>query len=286
MNFRSDLALECREPLRQTDGMQCVQEETPDYKLTRMQVLTDEGARAVGKPLGAYVTIELPPIGDYAELFGEGMERVALELRRMLPPKGPVLVVGLGNGNMTPDALGPCCCAQVLATRHISGELARSAGLGALRPVTCLIPGVVGRTGIESGELISAAVQAVQPAAVVAVDALAARQLSRLGCTVQLTNSGVVPGSGVGNARLEISAKTLGVPVVALGVPTVVDAATLVHDLANSAQEHVLKESETMMVTPREVDLLIERAAKLCAMAINRALQPHLTTEEFLSIET
>jgi len=232
--------------------------------------------------VGIYVTVELPPLGEYAEVYGPGMECAAQELRRLLPAGGPVLVAGLGNDNMTPDALGPRCCALVLATRHIAGELAKSAGLGSLRPVMCMTPGVLGRTGMESAELVAAAVRATKPAAVLTVDALCARKVSRLGCTIQMGDSGIVPGSGVGNARRELSRKTLGVPVVSMGVPTVVDAATLVADLADSRKRAA--ESANMMVTPREVDLLIDRAAKLCAMAINRALQPHLDVEDFLEL--
>ena len=285
MNFRSDLALECREPLEQRQGLAVCEKDHGAYIITHLQVQNKEGARAIGKPVGNYITIELPPLGEYADVYGEGMERTAEELRRLLPEDGTVLVVGLGNDSMTPDALGPRCCAQVLATRHISGELAKSAGLGKLRPVTTLTPGVLGRTGIESGELIAAAVRSLRPAAVITVDALAARSLQRLGCTVQIADTGIVPGSGVGNARLEINRSTLGVPVLALGVPTVVDAATLVAELtAPESNCAPPPESEQMMVTPREVDLLIERASKLCAMAINRALQPHVSVEEFLSL--
>ena len=284
MNFRSDLALECREPTAQEgqQGLRCSEEEREGYHLTRLEVLDEAGAKAIGKPVGTYVTIELPPLGEYADVYGAGMECAANELRRMLPPEGPVLVAGLGNDNMTPDALGPRCCALVLATRHIAGELAKSAGLGSLRPVVCLTPGVLGRTGMESAELVAAAVRTTKPAAVLTVDALCARKLSRLGCTIQLSDSGIVPGSGVGNARRELSRGTLGVPVISLGVPTVVDAATLVADLSETSAPSA--ESTNMMVTPREVDLLIERAAKLCAMAINRALQPHLALEDFLEL--
>jgi len=286
MNFRSDLALECREPLMQEDqqGLRCREEEHEGYHVTRLEVLDQAGAEAIGKPVGTYVTIELPPLGEYADVYGLGMECAAGELRRMLPPEGPVLVAGLGNDNMTPDALGPRCCALVLATRHIAGELAKGAGLGSLRPVICLTPGVLGRTGMESAELVAAAVRATKPAAVLSVDALCARKLSRLGCTIQLSDSGIVPGSGVGNARQELSRGTLGVPVISLGVPTVVDAATLVADLAEAPAPPAESANMNMMVTPREVDLLIERAAKLCAMAINRALQPHLAIEDFLEL--
>ena len=284
MNFRSDLALECREPLglEGQRGLRCNEEEHEGYHVTRLEVLDETGAKAIGKPVGAYVTVELPPLGEYADVYGPGMDCAARELRRMLPPEGPVLVAGLGNSVMTPDALGPRCCALVLATRHLAGELAESAGLGALRPVSCLTPGVLGRTGMESAELVAAAVRATRPAAVLTVDALAARKLSRLGCTIQLSDSGIVPGSGVGNARRELSRGTLGVPVISLGVPTVVDAATLVADLAAAPEPPA--ESANMMVTHREVDLLVERAAKLCAMAINRALQPHLSVEDFLEL--
>jgi len=290
MNFRSDLALECREPLdlERHRGLRCKEEDLEGCRLTRLEVLDESGAKSIGKPVGTYVTVALPPLGEYAEVYGPGMECVARELRRMLPAEGPVLAVGLGNGDMTPDALGPRCCSLVLATRHIAGELAKSAGLGSLRPVSCLTPGVLGRTGMESAELVAAAVRATRPVAVLTVDALAARKLSRLGCTIQIGDSGIVPGSGVGNARRELSRGTLGVPVVSLGVPTVVDAATLVADLAAprepTAANVGIAESANMMVTPREVDLLIERAAKLCAMAINRAMQPHLDVENFLEL--
>ena len=290
MEFRSDLALECREPLRHAQGLHFEEEQAEGYHLSRLRVLDAQGAGAIGKPVGTYITIELPPLGEYAESFGAGMERAAEELRALLPREGAVLVVGLGNDLMTPDALGPRCCAQVLATRHITGEMAESAGLGTLRPVACLTPGVQGRTGMESGELIAAAAGALGPAAVITVDALAARKISRLGCTLQVSDSGIVPGSGVGNARRELSRDTLGVPVLALGVPTVVDAATLVSDLAPPRTaapppgEGKQAAYADMMVTPREVDLLIERAAKLCAMAINRALQPHLPVEDLLEL--
>jgi len=282
MNFRSDLALECLSPITRQPGLAFCEEGHEGYNITRLEVLDQTGTKAIGKPVGLYITIELPPLGEYADVYGPGMECAAAELRRLLPEDGLVLVVGLGNDSMTPDALGPYCCAQVLATRHISGELAKSAGLGRLRPVATLTPGVLGRTGMESGELIAAAVKRLKPAVLFTIDALAARSSTRLGCTIQMSNSGITPGSGVGNARLELSQNTLGVPVLALGVPTVVDAATLVTELAKV--DTLPPESKQMMVTPREVDLLVERASKLCAMAINRATQPHIAVEDFLAL--
>ena len=165
---------------------------------------------------------------------------------------------------------------MVLATRHIQGEYARSAGLDDLRPTAVLAPGVLGQTGVESGEIVKGLCGVVSPAAVVAVDALASRSLARLGCTVQLCDTGIAPGSGVGNSRKELTETLLGVPVVAVGVPTVVDAATLARDLTGGEESEVAvaPRGAQMMVTPREIDLLIGRASRLVAMAINAALQP------------
>ena len=285
MDFRTDLALEKSEALGETmpDGVNCTAEERGETRITRIRVLTDEGAQALGKPQGQYITVEVPPFKRSAEIPETMVETIAGELRQLLPVQGAVLVAGLGNDEITPDALGPKFSALVLATRHIRPELAQSAGLGELRPVVNLVPGVLGKTGMETGELLRGAVESVRPSAVLTVDALAARRLSRLGCTIQMTDTGVTPGSGVGNARTELNQKSLGVPVIALGVPTVVDAATLVHDLTQESSDSALaREGADMMITPREIDLVIERAARLLALAVNKALQPHLSTEDIL----
>ncbi|MDR3314771.1 MAG: GPR endopeptidase [Oscillospiraceae bacterium] len=294
MNFRSDLALECREPLAvQPEGLECSEEKQGEISITRVNVNSEAGAQAIGKPRGRYVTIEVPPFGESAEVYGAGLDCATRELRTLLPPEGAVLVVGLGNDGITPDALGPRCCSMVLATRHLGGELAKSAGMADLRPVACFAAGVLGRTGVESGEMIAAAVRALEPAAVITVDALAARRLARLGCTIQLADSGIIPGSGVGNARKAITPAALGRPVISIGVPTVVDAATLACDLLEQSNctlpeaqlRHALAPNGAqMMVTPREVDLLIARAAKLLGMAINCALHPAWEPEDFLML--
>ncbi|MDR2525234.1 MAG: GPR endopeptidase [Oscillospiraceae bacterium] len=294
MNFRSDLALECREPLRsQPEGLAWSEERRGEIRVSRVQVTSAAAAQAMGKPQGHYVTLDVPPFGESADIFGEALDCAARELAALVPPAGTVLVVGLGNDGITPDALGPRCCAQVLATRHLGGELAKAAGMENLRPVACLAAGVLGRTGMESGEWIAAAVRVLEPVAVITIDALAARRLARLGCTVQLADSGIIPGSGVGNARKAITPEALGRPVISVGVPTVVDAATLAVDLLEQSgaqlPEAVLRRAlapggAQMMVTPREVDLLIERAAKLLAMAINCALHPGWQPEDFLAL--
>ncbi len=285
MDFRTDLAVEKSEVFGQAlpQGVRCVTERADDLKITRIEVQSAAGAEALGKPQGRYITVEVPPFKRSAEIPDETVETLARELRRLLPADGTVLVAGLGNADITPDALGPKFSSLVFATRHIEPELASAAGLGELRPVVNLIPGVLGKTGMETGELLHGAVESVRPAAVVTVDALAARRLSRLGCTVQMTDTGVTPGSGVGNARAELSRSSLGVPVIALGVPTVVDAATLVHDFtAEPPDSPLVREGADMMITPREIDLVIDRAARMLALAVNKALQPHLSPQDIL----
>ena len=183
--------------------------------------------------------------------------------------------------SITPDALGPKCASMIFATRHITGELLRSTGLSGLRCVTSVATGVAGETGAEAGEIIKGVVQTVAPDVVITIDALAARNVERLGRTIQMCDTGIIPGSGVGNSRQEISKKTIGVPVISIGVPTVVDAATLIMDCTGN-ENSVSEKAGTMMVTPREIDLMIERAAKLTSLAVNRALQPDISAEDLL----
>ena len=222
MNFRTDLAMENREALPEAEeGIECSELQIGAVKITRIQVVNEEGARRIEKPVGDYVTIEVPAFTDSVKEFDERLDVMVTEIEKLLPDTGDILVVGLGNTGITPDAFGPKTAEKILATRHISGELAKSVGLKGLRSVCVLSPGVLGQTGIETGEIILSLVQKLKPAAVVVVDALASRRLSRLGCTVQLCNSGIFPGSGVQNRRMEISPQTLGVPVLAIGVPTI-----------------------------------------------------------------
>lgn len=268
MFFRTDLALENTEPNRQ------ISQEEDGCKITRIK----EGGNT-------FITLEVKSISDHLDSNNVLLKLTARELRMLLPEKGEVLVAGLGNRGITPDALGPLTAEKILATRHIKGEIARVTGLGQLRPVAVVSPGVLGCTGIEAFELLKAVVKEIQPVAVVAVDALAARSPARLGCTIQLCTAGISPGAGVGNARPRIDESTLGVPVISMGIPTVVDAATLAADLlggdADSVQEKIAPRGAAMMVTPREIDLIISRGARLMSMGINVALNPSLSIEEF-----
>ncbi|MDR1734110.1 MAG: GPR endopeptidase [Oscillospiraceae bacterium] len=293
MNFRTDLALEMREAHSGSfDGLHSREERHGQIKITRVEVTSQAGAKAIGKPVGIYVTLEFPSLDHLPDLGEEAVELGVQQLRGLIPADGAVLCVGLGNDAITPDSLGPKTLEKILATRHISGEQAHSVGVGELRPVACLVPGVLGRTGIESAELLQAAVEKLRPGCVIMIDALASRRLSRLGRTVQISTGGITPGSGVGNARAEISRGTLGVPVISIGMPCVVDAATLAVDLLSQGTEisrddiraTMEPDGEQMMVTPREVDLLIDRASKLIAMMVNLTLQPNLAPEDFTAL--
>lgn len=283
MNFRTDLALERCENLdeKSFDGIEMDIIEKDGAKITRIEVLDKNGEKTVGKPKGRYVTVEVAPFTHQAQFIDETLEAVADEIRRIIPENGSVLVAGLGNMSITPDALGPKCASMIFATRHITGELLRSTGLSGLRCVTSVATGVAGETGAEAGEIIKGIVQTVAPDVVITVDALAARNVERLGRTIQMCDTGIIPGSGVGNSRQEISEKTIGVPVISIGVPTVVDAATLIMDCTGN-ESSVSRKAESMMVTPREIDLMIERAAKLTSLAVNRALQPDISAEDLL----
>ena len=288
MQFRTDLAIEVADEAQHlTDedvGKDTFRE--GDTCVTRLHIRTDRAARALGKPQGAYITVEVPPLTDNEETLGKAAGLVANELTALLPAEGSVLVVGLGNRAITPDALGPESADMVLATRHIGGEFARSVGLDDLRPTAVLTPGVLGQTGTESGEIVRGVCTVVHPVAVVVVDALAARSVARLGCTVQLCDTGIAPGSGVGNNRQPLNAETLGVPVIGMGVPTVVDAATIAREFRDRGEEapDLTPRGAQMMVTPREVDVMIHRAARLVAMAINGALQPDYNPLELIAV--
>lgn len=288
MNFRTDLALERCEFLdkKSIEGIEMNTFSAHETKVTRIDVTTESGAKTVGKPIGRYVTVEVKPFARYAQYIDDGFFMLRDEIADIIPKEGSVLVAGLGNIRITPDALGPKCASMIFATRHITGELLKETGLSGLRTVTAFSTGVLGETGAEAAEMIKGVVHTVKPDFIITVDALAARNVNRLGTTVQMCNTGIIPGSGVGNSRQEISEKTIGVPVISIGVPTVVDAATLILDYMGDYENEDLlyKQAGSMTVTPREVDLMTERASKLTALAINCALQPDISPEDMLML--
>lgn len=283
MNLRTDLAIEQSE-IHADKGLKGIEhtvKKSDGVTVTEIKITDRHGENALKRKKGRYITVEIPQFSKNTRHFESGMKAVADGIKTLLPESGTILIAGLGNENITPDALGPRCASLIFSTRHISKEIQKSIGFDSLRSVARITPGVLGQNGIETGEIIAGIVKEISPAALITVDALASRRLSRLGCTVQICNTGITPGSGVGNSRAEISEETMGVPVIAVGVPTVVDATTLAYDLTGaSVNPKDEKESENMMVTPREIDLIIDRSAKLIANAINSALQPELSTQD------
>lgn len=305
---RTDLALEANELAmarsgRQLPGVDVQDEDAPEAHITRIEVKDPRSGAALGKVPGRYVTVEAPSL---RERDRDAQEKVSLALAKELEgmlglaeeDERSCFVVGLGNWNATPDAVGPRVVNQILVTRHMF-RTARPDLKGSLRSVSALAPGVLGLTGIETGEIIQAIVEKLHPDFVIAVDALAARNTDRLGTTIQVADVGIHPGSGVGNRRFGITRQTLGVPVVAVGVPTVVEAATIAMDAMDvfetkQGRPPVSEDQEafgavrkvlgshfgTMVVTPKEVDVLINDVSKVIAGALNMSLHPGVGPED------
>ena len=286
---RTDLALEARELWQEGGGRAGelagveVQNGLRDgLPVTTVRVLDEEGERALGKPRGCYVTLTLEGLARREEdVFSRAVQAVSgelFELIKDIPPQATVLVAGLGNRSITPDAVGPKVHEYTLVTRHLVRCLPEQ--FGALRPVASLAAEVLGCTGVESGEVVRAVCEKIRPACVIAVDALASRSLERLCRTVQLSDTGITPGSGVGNHRLGLNRETLGVPVIAVGVPTVVDGATLAADLLGTEELPRLGQGGELLVTPKDIDSQVSDLSKVIGYGINLALQPGMSLEE------
>ena len=280
---RTDLAVETAEELSssrdifspgtgvtRTESLHC------GCPVTRIRVATDAGAALLGRPSGTYVTVDLRPLLSRQEpLLPRAASCLSRELRALLPPgEGTALVVGLGNSAMTPDAVGTAALEHLLVTRHLLQAMPRQ--FAGLRPVASLRPGVLSATGVETLELIRGAAAHIRPAVVIVIDALAARSRHRLCATVQLSDTGLTPGSGVGNHRKAVNARTLRLPVVAVGVPTVIDGAALCgdEDAAPSG----------LFVTPQDIDRRIRDMGALLGTAITLALQPTLTAADVTAL--
>ena len=280
-----DLALEAKElaegSAAQTTrlaGVKAQEDTVFGYPLTRVEILNREGEAALGKPKGTYLTLELPQLPREREEVLRAARGVAavLEALPTLPKQGSVLVAGLGNRRVTPDAIGPRCADHVLVTRHLTQRDPEQ--FGSFFPVAALAAGVLGTTGVESGELVEAVCRKIRPDFILAVDALAARSVRRLCTTIQIADTGITPGSGVGNARKALNRETLGVPVIALGVPTVVDGSTLAREFGGGGEAQ--QELEPVLVTPKDVDTLVTELAKVVGYGINACLQSGLTVAD------
>ena len=318
-SVRTDLAIEARELARkdaaETDRLEGVDvqtEETSDYFLTHVRILSEEGSRLMGKLKGNYITLESEMLKKNDAECHEKIIKILADNIRSLVKIGEedcILVAGLGNWNITPDALGPKVVSKILVTRHLQGTLPKEIET-TVRPVAAVSPGVMGITGIETGEILKGIVDKLQPTLLIAIDALAARRSNRINAAIQLSDTGIAPGAGVGNKRMTLDKETLGIPVIAIGVPTVVDAATLVNDTMDKILESMTAQTEkgsdfyqmlrtleqeekyhliteildpytgNMFVTPKEVDAVVDRLANIIANSINIAVHPGITMED------
>ncbi len=282
----TDLAVEVHELHGEDSGITVEEKEIDGVKITFAKIISQQGEKNSGKPMGDYINMD---IGKAWLVDSKGFARIATvianRLSELIPKEdGCVFVAGLGNIDITPDSLGPLTSKKLLVTRHIKSmdtDLYNSAGFGCLSTVAT---GVLGQTGIETSEIIKSAVKTVNPKCVILVDSLASRRLARLGTTVQISNTGISPGAGVLNKRSELSETVLGVPVISLGIPMVVDGATLAHDLLEEHigdsrrdfQDVIEKifngQGREMFVTPKDIDKIAKTTSKLVATAINIAV--------------
>ncbi len=309
-NFRTDLASERRDIYKKAsnkqgeiDGIESEKEEIDEnIKVEKVKIINENGEKAIGKPQGNYITIDVKNLKIAQEdEINKASEVLSNELKKILDAhidkQGEVLVVGLGNIYVTPDSLGPKVINEIDVTRHIINYLPQYVEEGT-RTVSAIAPGVLGTTGIETVEILKGIVDNIHPKLVIVIDALASRSIERISSTVQLSDTGIVPGAGVGNTRSEISIKTLGIPVVAIGIPTVVETAVLVNDsldlfiekLQDEAKsndylnrlreednyeeikEALIPKDYNLIVTPKEIDSLIENMKEIVSRGINGSL--------------
>lgn len=294
-NIRTDLALEAREiwaeNSKKSDELRGVETKTAEkgnIKVTTVEILDRQGERALDKPMGKYVSVELEGFLRREEnSFDDACALISEELKNVLNLKDDesVLVAGLGNSGITPDSIGPECVSNVMVTRHLKTRMPND--FKSFRSVSAVCTGVLGTTGMESKALLEAVTAHVKPSVIIAVDALASRRTERLCSTIQIADTGIVPGSGVGNAREALNKKTLGIPVIAIGVPTVVDAGTLAISVAKDAgislDPSSLGAEAGMIVTTRDIDKQVKDISRIIGYSINMALHDGLRIEDVTS---
>ncbi len=317
-SIRTDLAIEVTEMITKEtdntniDGVDLYVDNIENIEVSWVKIKNEKGQETMGKPIGNYVTIESESMKENDVLMHEKITDIfSQNLIKLckLNRNSVILVVGLGNWNVTPDALGPKVISKILVTRHIKDTLPKEIDNG-VRPVSAISPGVMGITGIETAEIVKGVVDRLNPDIVIAIDALATRKTSRINATIQMSDTGIAPGGGMGNKRKVLNKETLGVPVIAIGVPTVVDAGTLVNDTIDLMIDSLVNEIKggkefyqmikdldkeekynlinsvlnpytgNLFVTPKEVDATIERLAKIIANAINIAMHPSIDFED------
>ena len=281
---RTDLALETKEKFEEDNvelkGVRVKEEERGEnIKITEVVIETENGAKAMGKPKGIYTTIEAPEMADGEDGYHREISKVLAEVLKTMMPQGEkeelsILVVGLGNREVTPDALGPKVVDNMLITRHVIQEFGKYAlGEEHSNLISSIVPGVMAQTGMESVEIVRGVMKEAQPDYIVAVDALAARSVKRLNRTIQISDTGINPGSGVGNHRHALNQESMGVPVIAIGIPTVVDAATIVNDAISGFYEEADCTLNSFFVTPKDIDESIKRLSFTVSEGLNLAFE-------------
>ncbi|MGG7176537.1 GPR endopeptidase [Clostridium paraputrificum] len=317
INVRTDLAIEARDMYKEENkeeaqGVVVEEFEDEGTLVTTVRITNEEGANKVGKPVGNYITLEIPEFTAYdGGLMDDVSKTLGKTLKNLvgMTEDMTALVVGLGNRKVTPDALGPKVAEKIMVTRHLKAVMPDAID-DSVAPVAAIAPGVLGITGIETGEIIKSLVDKIKPDLVICIDALASRKIERVNRTIQISDTGISPGAGVGNNRMKINEESLGVKVVAIGVPTVVDAATIANDTIDLVLDDLIRQSEEgkefynmlkkvdkaeksalikevlnpyvgdLVVTPKEIDLMIDSLAKIIANGINIAIQPNMTMED------
>ena len=317
---RSDLATEIIKIKKtdEKDGILTEEFTSNGIFINKITVKTENAAKNIGKPCGTYITVDLSGAFSSDETHTKAVDAIAEELKELIGEdlSDSAMIVGLGNSELTSDAIGPQTVSGLIVTRHLKQHLPEVYSAMPLRETAAFLPGVLGHTGIESAETVKAIAKIVEPKVLIIIDALASRKVDRLCSTVQISDTGISPGSGVGNDRKEISEKTVGIPVIAIGIPTVVDATTLALDLFEEASKRireeksgdtkkaaeifedfnklsneaeqiirkVLSSSESgageMIVTPRDIDVIVNKSARLLSLALNKALHGQLEQEE------
>lgn len=318
INVRTDLAIEARELYtektqdNEVKGVIVEENEENGTKITSVKIVNEDGAKKMGKPIGNYITLDIP---EFTAYDGGLMDDVSKTLGKTLKEligikKGELaLVVGLGNRKVTADALGPKVTEGIMITRHLKSVMPEAID-DSVMEVASIAPGVLGITGVETFEIIKGLVERIRPKVIICVDALASRKIERVNKTIQISDTGISPGAGVGNHRMKINEETLGVKVIAIGVPTVVDAATIANDTIDLVLDSLINQSEEgkdfynmlktidkqeknilirevlnpfvgdLVVTPKEIDLMIDSLSKIISNGINIALQPNMTMED------
>ncbi len=288
MNIRTDLAMEAYEISYKNDDIsEGIIKENYDshgFEITKIHVLDKDAEKIIGKPIGKYFTINLNKL---IERSGENFINLVLTISEVINEllqieNKQVLIAGLGNRFITPDAIGPKVTENILVTRHLIDNVPEH--FGDFTSVSAISPGVLGLTGVESGEIIDGVIEKSGATCLIAVDALASRRLSRLLRTIQISDTGITPGSGVGNARFSLTRENLGIPVISIGVPTVVDGATLAYDIkeqSNNLNCEALDDlSQPLIITTKDIDSEVSSISKVIAYGINKALNPHLSIED------